>query len=176
MPKRIEHRYDDNGTELKRCSDCEEWLSLVNFGPHKRTSDKLQSRCKPCHSKHSCQYAKNNSARIRVSRANRRANNPEVRHKDRVRNLTNNAILRGELVRPDNCELCGYPSDRIQAHHISYDPKDYLNVTFLCVACHVSVHQQLKIENPMFNDDDIDLGQEENTGLIADNVVELHCA
>lgn len=178
MSKRKEHRFDNLGNELKHCSGCEEWLPIENFSKNKTTWDKLQSNCKICLSQRSCKWEKENprsrcySDSRRDYFANRRANNPEYRHKIRIRAATNNAINRGDLIRPTHCELCGFPSDRIQAHHHSYDPKDYLDVTFLCVPCHESIHHQLKLENPMFEDDNID--PEETIDTVADQELQNH--
>lgn len=174
MPKRIEHIFDDNGQELKWCSGCKEYHSLNQFTKDNSSWDNLYKYCKLSEFQRQKIKQQNNPNYYNNYQAIKYTIDTNYRFKKQIRSLTNAAITRNELLRPDNCELCGYPSDRIQAHHISYDPKDILNVMFLCVACHISVHQQLKLENPMFEDDDID--QEETTDLVADNVIKLHHA
>lgn len=158
MSKKIEHRFDENGTELKRCSDCKEWLPLENFGPCKTTWDKLYHKCKSCNSKCKCDWQKNNPEKYnetikrfyennpdykRVYNANRSATDPEFRLKVLIRNETNKAISRGELIRPKECSLC-HTEGPVQAHHVNYTEYDILNPIFVCASCHVQIHSELK--------------------------------
>ena len=65
-----------------------------------------------------------------------------------VSNLTEEAIERGKLVRPDNCEVCGkfykFKDGRtaIQAHHPDYNKP--LEVMWLCQKCHHDWHKKNK--------------------------------
>lgn len=43
---------------MKVCKRCEKELPLENFGPHKTTSDKLNTHCRPCDSKRQVEYQK----------------------------------------------------------------------------------------------------------------------
>lgn len=156
MPKKIEHIFDDNGIELKRCSDCHEYLPLQNFGPSKATWDKLNNRCKICHSKYNYDRAKKNLEQYReyqrVYFANKHATDPEFRHKQNIRNLTNNAIRNGKLIKPEECELCHMPKP-LHAHHESYEFEDILNVVFLCPDCHSMVHVLKRKKEALENDE-----------------------
>lgn len=69
-----------------------------------------------------------------------------VRSNGRAHDLTEKAILRGDLVRPDDCETCGVQpglaSDGrslIQAHHCDYNRP--LDVMWLCQPCHHEWHR-----------------------------------
>lgn len=50
------------------------------------------------------------------------------------------AIAKGELVRPETCELCG-AGGKIEAHHYKgYAPEFWLVVMWLCQMCHSKQH------------------------------------
>jgi predicted DNA-binding protein YlxM (UPF0122 family) len=65
-----------------------------------------------------------------------------------VSNLTEEAIERGKLLRPDNCEICNksykFKNNRtaIQAHHCDYNKP--LEVMWLCQKCHHNWHKENK--------------------------------
>ena len=63
-----------------------------------------------------------------------------------VRNLTNSAIAKGDLVRAECCELCSATKTRIYAHHTDYG--NPLNVRWLCSRCHVKAHKPDHPLNP----------------------------
>lgn len=46
----IKHKFDENNIELKKCSHCNEWMSLDNFYRNHITSDGLYASCKKCDS------------------------------------------------------------------------------------------------------------------------------
>lgn len=48
MPKRIEHKIDENGLELKWCGRCKQFKSLDSFAKHSGKWDGLQERCSEC--------------------------------------------------------------------------------------------------------------------------------
>lgn len=58
--------------------------------------------------------------------------------KAEVRYLTWLLKVTGILKKPDTCEQCGEPNDRIEAHHITYN--DPANILWLCRPCHVKIH------------------------------------
>ena len=62
------------------------------------------------------------------------------RHPEKIvaQNRLNYAVRIGKVVRQP-CEMCGTP-DRVHAHHVSYEPKDWLNVRWLCFRCHKLAH------------------------------------
>lgn len=65
-----------------------------------------------------------------------------------VSNLTEEAIERGKLIRPEACEICGnsykFKDGRtaIQAHHCDYNKP--LEVMWLCQKCHHKWHKENK--------------------------------
>lgn len=64
-----------------------------------------------------------------------RKRNPE---KIVAQNRLNYAIRKGRLKRLP-CEICG-EAKKVHAHHVSYDPKDWYNVRWLCYVCHEIEH------------------------------------
>lgn len=65
------------------------------------------------------------------------------RHPEKIiaQNRLNYAIKRGRIKRQP-CEKCG-TTDRIHAHHVSYEPKDWYNVHWLCFSCHALEHEAI---------------------------------
>ena len=55
-----------------------------------------------------------------------------------VRIATNLAVLRGELIKSEECEECLDAESRIQAHHDNYNKQ--LDVRWLCIKCHSTWH------------------------------------
>jgi len=64
--------------------------------------------------------------------------NPE---KVKIQSKLNSEIIKGNIVRPDNCSICNKKT-RIQAHHYNYD--NYLNFIWVCSACHTNEHVKIK--------------------------------
>jgi hypothetical protein len=58
--------------------------------------------------------------------------NPE---KQRAHQQLNNAVRRGKLISPEECEQCGKLKCRLEAHHEDYSKP--LEVNWLCCSCHV---------------------------------------
>jgi hypothetical protein len=54
-----------------------------------------------------------------------------------ARQKVKQALRIGKIVRPGECEICGEDRE-LQAHHTDYTKP--LDVVFLCVSCHASVH------------------------------------
>ena len=71
-------------------------------------------------------------------------------HKIRARAAVRMAIQHGRL-RLKPCEICGLPprvvngKQRIQAHHKSYEPGQWLNVVFCCQRDHAAVEGRVLV-------------------------------
>jgi hypothetical protein len=53
----------------------------------------------------------------------------------------NNAIRDGRLVKPSNCEICGAECNP-HAHHWSYKECNWLDVQWVCIHCHIDIHNE----------------------------------
>jgi hypothetical protein len=62
------------------------------------------------------------------------------RHKMKVRWMTYNAILAGEIKR-EKCSVCG--ADYAQAHHPDY--RSWRKIVWLCRSCHTKHHLKTKL-------------------------------
>ena len=52
-----------------------------------------------------------------------------------------NARRKGVIVKPKNCEKCSKETDKLHAHHyLGYTKEHRLDVQWLCVNCHESMH------------------------------------
>ncbi len=60
-----------------------------------------------------------------------------------ARYAVNEAVKRGDLIRPDECEMCGKKC-KPHGHHAAYSRDRWLVVIWLCAGCHRYVHEQQK--------------------------------
>ena len=73
---------------------------------------------------------------------NWRERNPEVT--DRIRragHAVEVALLKGTLTRPKFCSACGKSAKAEGHHHKGYEPEHWLDVLWLCAACHRTADQ-----------------------------------
>jgi hypothetical protein len=61
--------------------------------------------------------------------------------REKARSAVRRAIKSGKLTRPQDCSFCGCEC-KPDAHHDSYDVKDWLNVRWLCDNCHATYHRK----------------------------------
>lgn len=139
---------------MKRCPTCRQEKARSEFYADKRTPDGLKSQCKRCHAAGSVRsrdrdrHRDNNREHMR--RARRRS--PEkFRQREREAGLRrgwgerrearyqlNNAVSRGDVVRPEECQRCGTPGP-VEGHHPDYSKP--LEVEWLCTLCHGKEHR-----------------------------------
>ena len=58
---------------------------------------------------------------------------PERKH---ARDAVYRALKTGKLIKPGKCEDCGEETARLQGHHESYEPDEWLDINWLCRRCH----------------------------------------
>lgn len=134
----------------KLCGRCKRMVPAECFHADRRTPTGLSSWCSACArpERRAYRYA-NHDKVIEWEKKNRqtehrRAKNAEYHRackerypeRFRARALLNQAIKRGEIVRPP-CEKCGAPKPH--AHHHDYS-KPY-DVEWLCKRCHYGEHR-----------------------------------
>lgn len=115
---------DDAGR--KQCRTCKKWVPLNDYHADKRMAFGRMADCPSCISKR------------RAGKHGTRARKPEW---GSAHNALYFAVKRGEIVRPDKCQVCDKESPRIEGHHYKgYDRP--LDVQWLCRRCHSAAHSQ----------------------------------
>lgn len=143
-----EPRYQ-NGIEYWQCPTCKRWLPCTEYYFDKRTSNKLKSQCKKCHTAGSLRTRDaENTRRINreYMRRTRRKNADKFRERERLssrkrmrtqktiaREILNRAVKSGKIAKPERCESCG-KIKKLTAHHPDYSRP--LEVVWLCYECH----------------------------------------
>lgn len=159
--------------ENKICIRCQINKPLNEFYSHKEMKDGHLNVCKDCVKNRVHKYRLNNIEKIREYDRNRPNRQERLLKNKEYRNLhktdynkcknkwaKNNriktnahtklrrAILRGDIIKPKTCAICG--SDTIlQAHH--YDYNKPLDVIFLCDKCHKNEHKKINEIKRKFN-------------------------
>ena len=129
--------------------DISEFDKILRSGPREEWNLR---RCKECtHAEYVKRYE--NPVRhkaLNLASSNWKRNNPDHHarlareyrerypEKTRAQNRLNYAIRKGRIQRKP-CEVCG-ETERVHAHHVSYDPSDWYNVRWLCMVCHKIEH------------------------------------
>ena len=121
--------------KIKGCSNLGAYKGLSSTGKKKyRTICILHRNRKP------------QRAKILREKQNRyRENNP---YKVEARKMYNIALLRGDLVKPSKCSVCGKKAT-IQGHHPDYAKP--LEVIWVCPKCHTKIHFPHLAQSPRDN-------------------------
>lgn len=142
-----------NGETSWKCSSCDDWHPENGFYKDKRTANGLKSQCKKCHSigsintRDKVNARKNNRNYMRRARKSdpekfkkreRKSSRKRSKTKNQIaRQKLNNAVRKGEILKPKKCEECDL-SIRLTGHHEDYDKP--LEVEWLCYECHGKRH------------------------------------
>ncbi|MPV69414.1 hypothetical protein [Burkholderia sp. BE17] len=150
-----------DGVNYWKCGRCSVFKPESDFYIDGKTAAGVSSQCRTCHMEGSLRTRNPDNARSLNANYMRRARaaDPEkFRARDResaqqkrilypekilARQSLNNAVKRGDVVRPDVCEQCGI-STAVAAHHDDYSRP--LQVRWLCRACHGKEHRTYKFE------------------------------
>jgi Mg2+ and Co2+ transporter CorA len=130
----------------KKCTKCKETRSIFDFHLAHSTNSGLSSWCKYCTTTKDKGY-KRRSGRNQhyydktkhrtTYRQRYRANHPDAAKAQRVISY----LRSNEVLVPQPCERCG-SAENIEAHHEDYSK--ILEVTWLCRACHLERHRELR--------------------------------
>ena len=86
-----------------------------------------------------------NTKRLLILREIMRKGSKKYKNKyperEKARLSVRRAIKSGKLIRPTACSSCGCEC-KPNAHHDSYDAKNWLNVRWLCRKCHTTHHRK----------------------------------
>ena len=111
---------------LRRCKDCTHIAYEHRYAVPAHRKAQLDA---------SVNWKKEHPERHAALAREYRARYPE---KIMAQNRLNYAIRKGRIKRQP-CEICG-ETEKVHAHHISYEPKDWYNVRWLCGVCHEIEH------------------------------------
>ncbi len=123
---------------MRVCPRCELTKHVSLFAHDSSKHSGLASHCKDCRNEVKREY-RASALGVGVIRVERRRY--YVTHPDQAqaRSVVGRAIRRGKLVRGP-CNACSSPG-KTEAHHWSYLPSHWLDVEWLCRACHVEHHR-----------------------------------
>jgi hypothetical protein len=148
------------GWEHWQCGHCREWKRRSGFQNLYSRLNGLAPICRVCCANKDRRDHATNPEKARAANKRWRQANKEQRleyfdqyrffHKDRLnaRRYAKEAIGRGDIIRPLNCECCGNPC-LPDAHHDSYDQDRWLVVTFMCKPCHGWTHAKRREQNDL---------------------------
>ena len=141
-----------DGVTLYRCGTCKKFKPYEDFYKNKRTILGITSECKKCHCEESMKTRNvdlKRESNQRYMEHARKEDPKKFRERDRerkrekdekyyARKALNNAVKRGDIVKPNCCESCG-KNTRVTAHHEDYTKP--LDVKWLCYKCHGKIHR-----------------------------------
>lgn len=145
--------------DTRVCSKCKNEKSLSDFY-FRKSRQQYETQCKSCRAAQFSEAEKSPEKRAarsalrkiarrsEINRARERRNSAAFRakypQKAAAKRAVRSAIERGEMARPDACQVCGATARRqdgitaVQAHHPDYSRP--LDVIWLCPWCHAKAH------------------------------------
>ena len=117
---------------IKKCCSCNHLKLGQEFHNNKSSKDGKQGKCIKCTNIYSSQYRKDNRDSLHEKR---NYNCKKYKAQQQVRN----AVKRGDLIKPKECEECNNQGDVI-GHHDDYNKP--LNVRWICKPCHGLWHMK----------------------------------
>ena len=134
---------------MKACFKCDRCLPLTEFYKHPMMGDGHLGKCKECtrrdvrenYMKRRDQYLEYERKRSRTPerRAGIRLSQEKWSDHHRARILLHNAVTRGRIVKPKECQDCG-AATRLDGHHPDYTKP--LDVVWVCRPCHGKRHRK----------------------------------
>lgn len=123
--------FHSRGYPSKICPSCKAELPLIFFAPDKSKSSGVTSHCKRCRSS-----AKQFRRALGIEGETRSYKKDHAYAMYVVREL----LRIGTIVKPDICDLCHMPHEKIEAHHPDYSkPAEFV---WLCKNCHARAHRK----------------------------------
>lgn len=126
----------------RRCSQCKSIKPLDQFTKNRSKPLGHNYECFPCAADSSREYYEkyheNHKNEFAVYRQRYKENNPE---EIKARQVLNNAVRDGKILRPESCIRCN-STRRIQGHHyLGYAPEHHFDVMWFCESCHKTIHR-----------------------------------
>lgn len=147
----------------KKCFKCKEIKLLSEFYKHKQMKDGHLNKCKECakidirknyfknhdyyvdYDKKRSQLPHRVEARIKYASENKekvyqakKRWDEKNKHKKAAHSKVQKAIIKGIIIKPDECQKCKTISNKIEGHHRDYSKP--LDVIWLCKKCHTAEH------------------------------------
>lgn len=133
---------------MKACFKCDRCLPLSEFYRHPMMGDGHLGKCKTCARKDArdnrekrrdyyLEYDRERSKTVE-RRQGIRLSQVKWSDRQRARVLLHNAVTRGKIVKPAQCEDCGVET-KLDGHHPDYSKP--LDVMWLCRRCHMRHHR-----------------------------------
>jgi hypothetical protein len=134
----------------KICTKCKKEKDASEFWKDKQKKDGLTSSCAKCNSEqkknyYGTEHHREIQRRYRKTEKGREITNKSVRKwraknklKVQARIALNLAISKGQIVKPETCELCGF-NGVIDGHHWDYSKP--LDAVWCCRKCHKRLHK-----------------------------------
>lgn len=127
--------------ETKPCPHCGLALPLEAFARSSKSKSGLQSWCRECTAERFAQhYAENREKCIARAIAHAKKTQEEDPRKHKAGRAARAALKRKEIV-VGPCVVCG--NERVELHHESYEPSQWLVVVPLCKRHHKERHAEL---------------------------------
>jgi hypothetical protein len=130
----------------KKCFKCGEGKPLTEFYKHPSMPDGTVNKCKECNK---LDVRRNRNDRLDYyqtydrKRGNRQTNEYRKQYREKypekvkAASMVSNAVRDGRMTKPTHCQGCG-GEGKIHGHHNDYSKP--LDVFWLCVSCHKTVH------------------------------------
>lgn len=130
---------------MKRCPKCGDKKSETEFWKSSRTRDGLYGWCKDCTRENQRKYHKTDKykqdSRLRSTRFAK-----VNRDKTRAAQFIYYAIQAGVIEKPEVAD-CGHAGNPEAHHYLGYEPRHWIDVIWLCSACHRRVGVELAKAN-----------------------------
>ena len=118
-----------------RCSKCK--IETGKFIKYAKSKYGIQYYyCRKCNTKRSKEYRQTENGKINTRKAVAKSIDKH-REKQNTRKLTKYYILKGEIIKSDDCEECG-SKGTLFVHHNNYE--DAFDILWLCGDCHLGKH------------------------------------
>lgn len=73
----------------------------------------------------------------------RKSNLSHAREVGAAHEAVRRAVLAGRLIKPSICSQCKAPGIIHAHHHLGYKKENYLDIAWLCIACHERAHHRI---------------------------------
>ena len=134
--------------DKKKCFKCGIEKELSEFYVHPQMADGYLNKCKECNKKDVQEnyelrreyYREYDRKRNKKEKRLQLRRNYHIENNEKIKThqLVHQAIKKGNIIKPENCQICGLHTKFLDAHHHDYTKP--LDVIFVCRKCHLNIH------------------------------------